>query len=81
MISIPPKRIRDRGRAIHDEQLDEALHDLAEVAYGARDAIWTSPRTLVKAALTQAEGAGFVAGRKTQARARITANNTWNFRR
>lgn len=34
-----------------EPQWDEALADLAEVAYGARDAIWTSPRVLVDKAL------------------------------
>ena len=33
---------------------DEAFRDLAEVAYGSRDAVWTSPRVLVKTALDHA---------------------------
>lgn len=32
---------------------EEAFRDLAEVAYGDREAVWTSPRTLVKAALAK----------------------------
>lgn len=35
----------------HRHQRDEAFRDLAEIAYGSRDAIWTSPRTLVHTAL------------------------------
>lgn len=33
---------------------EEAFRDLAEVAYGSRDAVWTSPRVLVKTAMRQA---------------------------
>jgi hypothetical protein len=36
------------------EDREEAFRDLAEVAYLSRDAVWTSPRTLVKAALREA---------------------------
>lgn len=36
------------------EDREEAFRDLAEVAYGSRDAIWTSPRTLVDVALREA---------------------------
>lgn len=36
------------------EAREEAFRDLAEVAYGSRDAIWTSPRTLVSSALREA---------------------------
>lgn len=36
------------------EEREEAFRDLALVAYASRDAIWTSPRTLVKTALEQA---------------------------
>lgn len=38
----------------HRDAREEAFRDLAEVAYGRRDAIWTSPRTLVYAALREA---------------------------
>lgn len=37
------------------EDREEAFRDLAEVAYGSRDAIWTSPRTLVCTALRKTE--------------------------
>jgi hypothetical protein len=33
---------------------EEAFKDLAEVAYLSRDAVWTSPRVLVRTALEQA---------------------------
>lgn len=33
------------------EERDEAFKMLAEVAYGSRDAVWTSPQTLVRTAL------------------------------
>jgi hypothetical protein len=33
---------------------DEAFRDLAEVAYGDRDAVWSSPRTLVRVAMEKA---------------------------
>lgn len=33
------------------KEREEAFRDLAEVAYGSRDAIWTSPRVLVDVAL------------------------------
>jgi len=33
------------------EEREEAFRDLAEIAYGSRDAIWTSPRVLVSVAL------------------------------
>jgi hypothetical protein len=33
------------------EEREQAFRDLAKVAYLSRDAVWTSPRTLVKAAL------------------------------
>jgi len=36
------------------EDRDEAFRDLAEVAYLSRDAVWTSPRTLVATALREA---------------------------
>jgi hypothetical protein len=35
----------------HDR--DEAFKDLAEIAYLSRDAVWTSPRVLVKTALAE----------------------------
>jgi len=35
------------------EAREEAFRDLAEVAYGSRDAIWTSPRVLVDVALRE----------------------------
>ena len=35
------------------EEREEAFRDLAEVAYMSRDAIWTSPRTLVAVALRE----------------------------
>lgn len=38
----------------YSEQYDRAFADLAEVAYGKRDAIWTSPTTLVHVALREA---------------------------
>jgi hypothetical protein len=40
----------------HDRE--EAFKDLAEVAYGSRDAVWTSPRTLVRTALEYARRHG-----------------------
>lgn len=47
---------RDEGLiAVKDEQA-EAWKDLAEVAYGSRDAAWTSYGTLVKTALSRARG-------------------------
>ena len=36
------------------EDREEAFRDLAEVAYGSREAVWTSPRVLVKSALESA---------------------------
>lgn len=36
------------------EDREEAFRDLAEVAYGSREAVWTSPRVLVKTALEYA---------------------------
>jgi hypothetical protein len=33
------------------EEREEAFKDLAEVAYKSREAVWTSPRVLVKSAL------------------------------
>jgi hypothetical protein len=36
------------------EDREEAFKDLAEVAYGSREAVWTSPRVLVKSALNHA---------------------------
>lgn len=36
------------------QEREEAFRDLAEVAYTSRDAIWTSPRTLVAVALREA---------------------------
>lgn len=36
------------------EDREEAFRDLAEVAYGSRDAAWTSPGVLVKTALREA---------------------------
>ena len=36
------------------EEREEAFRDLAEVGYMSRDAIWTSPRTLVAVALREA---------------------------
>ena len=36
------------------EDREEAFRDLAEVAYLSRDAVWTSPRTLVAKALEEA---------------------------
>jgi hypothetical protein len=36
------------------EEREAAFGDLAELAYGSRDAIWTSPRTLVSVALREA---------------------------
>jgi hypothetical protein len=33
---------------------EEAFKDLAEVAYLSRDAVWTSPRVLVRTALAEA---------------------------
>lgn len=36
------------------EAREEAFRDLAEVAYGSREAVWTSPRVLVKTALREA---------------------------
>ncbi len=33
------------------EEREEAFKDLAEVAYLSREAVWTSPRVLVKTAL------------------------------
>lgn len=38
----------------HREDREEAFKDLAEVAYGSREAIWTSSRVLVKTALEHA---------------------------
>lgn len=38
------------------EAREEAFRDLAEVAYGSRDAVWTSPRVLVHSALDYAAG-------------------------
>lgn len=35
------------------EEREEAFRELAEVAYGSRDAIWTSPTTLVRTALRE----------------------------
>jgi hypothetical protein len=35
------------------EDREEAFRDLAEIAYGRRDAIWTSPRVLVKTAIRE----------------------------
>ena len=35
----------------YPEAAAEAWKDLAEIAYGSRDAVWTSHRTLVRAAL------------------------------
>ena len=40
------------------EDREEAFRDLAEVAYLSRDAVWTSPRTLVKTALAEASRRG-----------------------
>lgn len=37
----------------YPEARDEAFRDLALVAYGSRDAVWTSPTTLVKTALRE----------------------------
>lgn len=37
----------------HREDREEAFRMLAEVAYGSRDAVWTSPRVLVRTALDQ----------------------------
>jgi hypothetical protein len=42
----------------HREQREEAFKDLAEVAYCSRDAVWTSPRTLVHTALNEAARRG-----------------------
>lgn len=36
------------------EDREEAFRDLAEIAYLSRDAVWTSPRTLVRTALEEA---------------------------
>ena len=36
------------------EDREEAFRDLAEVAYGSRTAVWTSPRVLVNTALRKA---------------------------
>jgi hypothetical protein len=36
------------------EEREEAFKDLAAVAYASRDAVWTSPRVLVKCALERA---------------------------
>lgn len=41
------------------EEREEALRDLAEIAYLSRDAVWTSPRVLVHCALTEASRAGY----------------------
>lgn len=38
----------------HREEREEAFKMLAEVAYGSRDAVWTSPKVLVKSALEYA---------------------------
>lgn len=38
-------------RVRYSEHYDRALGDLAEVAYGSREAIWTSSTTLVDVAL------------------------------
>lgn len=35
------------------EECEEAFKDLAEIAYLSRDAPWTSPRSLVKAAMEE----------------------------
>jgi hypothetical protein len=35
----------------YPEDREEAFKDLALEAYGSRDAVWTSPRTLVRVAL------------------------------
>lgn len=40
------------------EDREEAFRDLAEIAYLSRDAIWTSPRTLVRTALAEAARRG-----------------------
>lgn len=37
----------------HREEREEAFKDLAEVAYGSRDAAWTSPKVLVQSALRE----------------------------
>ncbi len=37
----------------HRNERDEAFKRLAEIAYGSRDAIWTSPKVLVKVALEE----------------------------
>jgi hypothetical protein len=36
------------------EDREEAFRELAEIAYGSRDAIWTSPQVLVHSALRKA---------------------------
>ncbi len=38
----------------HREEREEAFRDLAEIAYLSRDAVWTSPRVLVRTALREA---------------------------
>lgn len=37
----------------YEREWEEALGTLAEIAYGSRKAVWTSPRVLVKAALEE----------------------------
>lgn len=38
----------------YPEAREEAFRELALVAYGSRDAVWTSPTTLVRTALREA---------------------------
>lgn len=45
----------------HREEREQAWRDLAEVAYLSRDAVWTSPRVLVKTALEVARDRGGLA--------------------
>ncbi len=42
------------------EEREEAFKDLAEVAYGSREAIWTSPGVLVREALRRKRWEGAV---------------------
>jgi hypothetical protein len=41
------------------EEREEAFKDLAEIAYLSRDAVWTSPRVLIKAAMENARAKDF----------------------
>lgn len=45
------------------EDREEAFRDLAEVAYGSRDAVWTSPRVLAQTAMQESRRQGRAASR------------------